>query len=128
MQRDHEYIKQETEQMKYNSQQLIEETNYLRQLNLDETSQLNSINEEIKRLNKNISSIRKEKESLGASIVQIRKHINQLEHKIVVQSQSTKDFIWSMAQFQSSISKREGTKPGRNVKVASSLSISKSLK
>lgn len=128
MQRNQDLLKQEYEQMKNDNQLMIEQTSLLHQMHLEESSELNSINEEIKRMNKALSSIRKEKECIGCSIVQMKKHINQIEDKIVAQSQATKEFIWAMAQFQSSISKTEGGKIGRNVKSNSSLMISKSLK
>lgn len=119
--------KTEINQMKYKQQSVLEETNCIHHLHIEEGIKLCSVKEEIKKVNKAISVLQKEKECIGSSILQMKKHIKQIEDKIVFQTISTKDLINTVGSFETNVHKNKHSS-GRNrfTKSNTSVQMSKS--
>lgn len=63
----------------------------------------NEIKKNIQKLNKSISDVTKDKETLSSSIFYVKRHINQLKEKILLQSEETREFVRKVVEFQKKI-------------------------
>lgn len=100
--------------MKNEIARLQQESNYMKEVHSEEVEKLKQIKEDIKKANKAISTINREKEPINTSIVQMKKHIDQVEQKILRQSQVTKEFLSDVVNFQSKVSKVQSVKTSKS--------------
>ena len=79
----------------------------------------------IKKLNLSISSVNKDKEAIQNNISHMKKHLTQLESKIVKQTKSTKEFLGTVVDFEMKIKKVSNLKENKTRLIKSACSTTK---
>ena len=77
-----------------------EENNYYRNQHMQEVEIYNLKKEEIKKLNSSISHLNREKETISSSTVYIKRHLEQLDEKVIKQVKNTRGFIDIISTFE----------------------------
>ncbi len=111
--------------MKYDIEDLNNQSNDLKILHQDEINNLTVVKDHIKKLNLSISSVNKDKEVIQSNIAQMKKHLMQLESKIIKQTKSTKEFLGTVVDFEMKIKKVSKLKENKTRSIKSACSTTK---